>query len=140
MDFFCNLKIFKKLKSLGAFRLVPLFWLSLFFYTRQVKKWQKLWQEFGKSGKNKILLWYWRKLASSLNKSNILAINFQLHLLWNCQLLYNCISTGLANFYALCAWNLRNPAHILLIRLAPRQRLKKPSADCINKDLIWGLY
>ena len=24
----------------------------------QVKKWQKVWQEFGKTGKNKILLWY----------------------------------------------------------------------------------
>ena len=55
----------------------------------QVKKRQKLRQEFGKSGKNKILLWYWRKLASNPNKSNTLAINFQLHLLWNCQLLYN---------------------------------------------------
>lgn len=56
---------------------------------RQMKKRQKVWQKFGKSGKNKILLWYWRKLASNLNKSNILAINFQLHLLWNCQLFYN---------------------------------------------------
>ena len=54
----------------------------------QVKKRQKLRQEFGKTGKNKILLWYWRKLASSSNKSNLSPTNFQLHLLWNCQLLY----------------------------------------------------
>ena len=54
----------------------------------QVKKRQKFRQEFGKCGKNKILLWYWRKLASNLNNSNLLPINLQLHLLWNCQLLY----------------------------------------------------